>query len=239
MPDNKNSLTGWSSAVWQYAIAFLGVSAAALIRLQLTPVIGSDVPLLTFFVPVLVMAWYLDFWPGVVATLLSAVAVIFVRPAAFSPGWTGWARVVGFFLVVLAISYLNDKRRAAARAQARQADMLRIVLEQMPLGILIAEAPGGKVLMSNGRLDHMLGPPVPLRQTLRLTVNTKVFIWTVSNTRPQKIRLRAQSGTESWWKTKSFIPNAVMARTPCCACVLLLSGIPMDRSSQGWRRLLM
>lgn len=175
MPDKKSSLTGWSSAVWQYAIAFLSVGAAALIRLQLTPVIGSDVPLLTFFVPVLVMAWYLDFWPSVLATLLSAVAVIFVRPAAFAPGWTGWARVAGFVVVVLAISYLNDKRRAASRAQSRQADMLRIVLEQIPLGILIAEAPSGKVLMSNGRFDHMLARPVALAPNIEAYGEYKGF----------------------------------------------------------------
>ncbi|MCU1273668.1 MAG: sensor hybrid histidine kinase, partial [Bryobacterales bacterium] len=175
MPDNETSMAGWSSPVRHYVIAFAGVSTAILLRQALTPVIGSDAPLLTFFVPVLAMAWYLDFWPTVLATVLSAAAVIVITPPASTSSWTGWARLAVFVVMALTISYLNAMRRAAARAQERQAHMLQTVLQQMPLGIVLAEAPSGKLLMSNSRLEQMLGGPIALAPNIEAYGEYKGF----------------------------------------------------------------
>src|SRR5437870_7600737 len=57
-----------------YGVAVLATAASLLIRWPLTPLLGQAVPHMTFFPAVMVAAYFGGFWPGLLATLLSAVA---------------------------------------------------------------------------------------------------------------------------------------------------------------------
>ncbi len=50
-------------------------------------------------------------------------------------------------------------RRAAERELARQQAVLQAVLAELPVGVMIAEAPSGKLLLSNQEVERIWGPP--------------------------------------------------------------------------------
>src|SRR5437016_9947324 len=57
-----------------YAVAVLATALSLLIRWPLWPVLGDAVPHMTFFPAVMIAAYFGGFWPGLLATILSAVA---------------------------------------------------------------------------------------------------------------------------------------------------------------------
>ena len=57
-----------------YSVAVLATAVCLLVRWPLWPVLGDAVPHMTFFLAVMLAAYYGGFWPGMLATLLSAVA---------------------------------------------------------------------------------------------------------------------------------------------------------------------
>jgi PAS domain S-box-containing protein len=72
------------------------------------------------------------------------------------------------FGVVMVLRDVTERRRAEARLEAEQ-DRLRTVLEQMPVGILVAAAPGGGPATANPRAVELLAAPpadghLPLRR---------------------------------------------------------------------------
>src|SRR5258707_531596 len=57
-----------------YSLAVLAPAISLLIRWPLWPVLGDAVPHMTFFPAVMIAAYFGGFWPGLLATILSAVA---------------------------------------------------------------------------------------------------------------------------------------------------------------------
>src|SRR5207244_1679335 len=57
-----------------YGVAVLATAASLLIRWPLRPVLGEAVPHMTFFPAVMIAAYFGGFWPGLLATILSAAA---------------------------------------------------------------------------------------------------------------------------------------------------------------------
>src|ERR1700758_3323366 len=57
-----------------YSLAVLAPALSLLIRWALWPVLQDAVPHMTFFPAVMVAAYFGGFWPGLLATFLSAVA---------------------------------------------------------------------------------------------------------------------------------------------------------------------
>src|SRR5438874_4125833 len=57
-----------------YGLAVLATAASLLLRWPLWPVLGNAVPQMTFFPAVMIAAYVGGFWPGIVATMLSAAA---------------------------------------------------------------------------------------------------------------------------------------------------------------------
>src|SRR6516225_4909758 len=57
-----------------YAVAFLATLVSLLIRWPLWPVLEDKVPHMTFFPAVMIAAYFGGFWPGLLATVLSAAA---------------------------------------------------------------------------------------------------------------------------------------------------------------------
>src|ERR1700688_4026557 len=57
-----------------HGVALAAVALTLLIRWILKPVLGNAVPQMTFFPAVMIAAYFGGFWPGMLATVLSAVA---------------------------------------------------------------------------------------------------------------------------------------------------------------------
>jgi PAS domain S-box-containing protein len=160
----KVGLSARFSPLLPYGIAVLAIILAVLIKLGLKQLTGSEVSfIMVLFAPAVIMALYYGFWPSAFATVLSAVITAYFLPPAgsFAIGSSGWVRVVTFTIEGLAISYLSAARVAAQKGEQQQNSVLRTVIEQMPVGIVIAEAPSGKLLLSNRRVEEILHVPVP------------------------------------------------------------------------------
>src|ERR1700676_5147208 len=57
-----------------YTVAVLAPAVSLLVRWPLWPVLGNAVPTMTFFPAVMIAAYFGGFWPGMLATVLSALA---------------------------------------------------------------------------------------------------------------------------------------------------------------------
>src|SRR5436190_17890104 len=57
-----------------YSVAVLAPAVSLLVRWPLWPVLGDAVPHMTFFPAVMIAAYVGGFWPGLLATILSAIA---------------------------------------------------------------------------------------------------------------------------------------------------------------------
>src|SRR5947209_5729231 len=60
-----------------YGVAVLAPALSLLVRWPLWPVLGDAVPHMTFFPAVMIAAYFGGFWPGLLATFLSAAAANF------------------------------------------------------------------------------------------------------------------------------------------------------------------
>src|SRR5437763_7432156 len=69
-----------------YGVALTATAASLLLRWPLWPVLGNAVPQMTFFPAVMLAAYIGGFWPGILATILSAVAANYFL-AAQPPGF--------------------------------------------------------------------------------------------------------------------------------------------------------
>src|SRR5436189_3068458 len=63
-----------------YGVALLAPAVSLLARWPLWPVLGDAVPHMTFFPAVMIAAYFGGFWPGLLATLLSAAAANYLIP---------------------------------------------------------------------------------------------------------------------------------------------------------------
>lgn len=113
-----------------YAVAIAAVFAAALARWLLDPLVGTNVPYITFFPAVVVAAWYGGLRPALLATLLGALSawMLFI-PSRFSFEVRSSADIIGlclFLIMGAAIAGLGGAMRAA---QQREADARQITNE--------------------------------------------------------------------------------------------------------------
>lgn len=135
-----------------YGSAVTCVAAAVALQLAIWPYVQPTVTP-PFFAAVMLSAWLGGLGPGLVATVLSAVAsaYFFIPPVySFRIGWDDFLRLVGFAAVALLISMLNDRRMRAemnlrrhADQQGRVAELGRRALGGADLAKLSAEAVAG------------------------------------------------------------------------------------------------
>ncbi|MEP6533958.1 MAG: PAS domain S-box protein [Bryobacteraceae bacterium] len=146
-----------------YGIAVLAICLAVFLKLGLREITGSEVSfIMVLFAPAVIVALYFGFWPSAFATVLSAAISAYYLPpqGTFAIGLSGWLRVITFTVEGLAIAYLSAARVAAQKGEQQQNTVLRTVIEQMPVGIVVAEAPSGKLLLSNRRVEEILHIPL-------------------------------------------------------------------------------
>src|SRR4051794_4570265 len=129
-----------------YAVAVLTVVGALLLRAWLAPWLGVEVPYLPFFPGILLTSWFGGLGPGVLATVLSALAAMYFVLPPDGLAVTGIADAISislFLLTSLGIAWLNGRlRRAEAAHRAigaeatRRAERLAAVFNTAADGII-------------------------------------------------------------------------------------------------------
>ena len=148
-----------------YGVAVLATAVSLLIRWPLWPVLGSAVPQMTFFPAVMIAAYFGGFWPGVLATVLSAFTAnyfIAERPSALHFSHTNEvAALILFILVGTIISALceslhrvrrtlvAEERRRGEEARQETEQRFRQVVENMQELFWITDARSERILFVN------------------------------------------------------------------------------------------
>src|SRR5258707_3059347 len=103
-----------------YAVAVLAPVVSLLLRWPLRPLLGDAVPHMTFFPAVMIAAYLGGFWPGLLATILSAIAANFLFPKHL-PSFqaTQVNEVAALILFVLVGSILSGLSESLHRALRR------------------------------------------------------------------------------------------------------------------------
>src|SRR4051812_12784221 len=153
--------------VLRYGSALAVTALATWGRLLMDPVFGVHLPFITYFVAVVVVAWYGGFGPAVVAVVLNTLAAdYFVLPPRGSLFIHDREQQIGltvFFILGLAIAALSASLEAArARAErAEQAERTRgqeLVVTLQSIGdAVIATDNDGRVTFMNPVAESLTG----------------------------------------------------------------------------------
>jgi PAS domain S-box-containing protein len=144
----------------RYAIAVIAAAAGTSLRLALDPLWGVKLPFIMMFPAVMVSAWFGGFWPGIVTTLLSAIATdYFWMPPVHSLRMSDPGDVAGLLVSVVIgglISGLNETWRRATTAVIASEDRLRTTLASIGDGV-IATDDEGRVTALNAVAEALTG----------------------------------------------------------------------------------
>ena len=120
-PRTSNSFS--SSTLVRYAVSLIVTALGLLVRSFLSPVLGTDAPLLVSILAVMFSAWYGGLGPGLIAIVVSAiVGKYFFIPPLLSLGFDRFSdvlRVVLFVAISLCATWLTESLRATAEARRR------------------------------------------------------------------------------------------------------------------------
>ena len=171
-------------AAFRYGLAFLAIALALLLRFILWPLLSSDVPFLLLWPAVMVCAWYGGVGPGLLATLLSALAGwYFLLEPQYSFAVANPADVTAMILYLLLGASLSTLIEAIHRAKRRveqhafdlhnQREWFRVTLASIGDAV-IATDPDGRVAFMNEIAQRLTGWTAeegngqPLEQVLRI-----------------------------------------------------------------------
>jgi PAS domain S-box-containing protein len=158
--------TGLPTRLLQYGVAVLSVALA----LGITLLLGSylePTPTPLFFMAVMVSAWYGGVKPGIVATVLSTIAInYFLLEPVYTFGAPNPGTVVRlgvFVMAALLINSLNESQRAARRRAEANFKSLResearfgCLAESNIIGMIVAEL-DGVILEANHNFLELVG----------------------------------------------------------------------------------
>lgn len=160
---------------WRYGIAVAAVLAAWLLVELVWPL--QQRPYMTFLAAIMVGSWTGGLGPGIVATLASC---LLIERAVLAP-LVSWAEAVhlgSFTAIAMIITYLNERRLRATASEVREREQFRAslrtaardleherarfeaVLQQMPGGVAIVDAPSGNFVLQNQRAEDIIGVPL-------------------------------------------------------------------------------
>jgi PAS domain S-box-containing protein len=130
----------------RYGIAMAAAAIGISLRLALDPLWGNKLPLITSFPAIAVSAWFGGFWPGILTTLLSALAAeYFWIPPVRSFAVSDWGDILGLAVFVATggfISGLNEAWRRAATRLDRSEEHLRATLSGIADAVIATDAQG-------------------------------------------------------------------------------------------------
>ena len=146
----------------RYGIAVLGVILAAIVSTVLDPILGADLPLFLFVLPVIVAGWYGGLWPGLLATVLSLLIgdYLFISPrGSIFPheDLLGTQRVLTFAFTGTVVSILCDKTRKAIKAQLECLERFGILVESVPDYAIFTTDPQGRFTCWNNGAQRIKG----------------------------------------------------------------------------------
>lgn len=152
-------LIGWPAPLRMgLALAIVGISVA--LRLALNPVWGTGLPYITLFPAVMVSAWIGGFWPGAVATILSAVAAAYFWIPPVGAVWMTDARellgVLVFVGLGMFISLLNEAWRRTTSALSESQQRLDVTLGSIGDAVITTDE-RGRIMRLNAVAERLTG----------------------------------------------------------------------------------
>ncbi|HKQ78520.1 MAG TPA: PAS domain-containing protein [Blastocatellia bacterium] len=162
----------------RYGLAIIVTGLTLLIGLLLDQVFGGIPPVILLIVPVVVSAWFGGLRAGLLATLLGGLGYdyFFLGPpgSLFLLTPADWERLALFLGICWLVSWLiettqNARRRAESHTRTverlvkdldKERARLKVVIENIPAGLLMADAPSGRIVMTNPRFEQMVGRPI-------------------------------------------------------------------------------
>ncbi len=178
-PSPLKALHHWFSTHPQWVNALLLVALVVVIHELLWQfdvyydVITKNTLGLTLLVVIVVAAFRNGLWPAVIVALISNAYLFF---AFTSPGRNlesfgnlasgEWLIIILFLGPAIIVGYLKEQvnklllseRQSRSMAESER-NRLTTILEQLPVGVVIADAANGKVMFGNQYLEQLLGHP--------------------------------------------------------------------------------
>jgi two-component system sensor histidine kinase/response regulator len=156
-----------------YGVALVATAASLLVRWPLWPVLGNAVPQMTFFPAVMIAAYFGGFWPGFVATVLSAFAAnYFLAEQPFGFHFTKVNDIAAMALFVLVGTIISalceslhrvrrhlvaEERRRGEEARRETEDRFRHVVENIQELFWITDARFERILFANPLFKETFG----------------------------------------------------------------------------------
>jgi two-component system sensor histidine kinase/response regulator len=161
-----------------YLVALLATVGCLLIRWPLWPVLGNQVPHMTFFPAVMIAAYFGGFWPGLLATILSALAAnyFFTGQLRFFhiSDANDVAALILFVLTGVIISglceslhrargrLLSHERQRAEEALSQERYLLHTLMDNLP-DIIYFKDTANRFLRINKALTNYFGLSDPVQ----------------------------------------------------------------------------
>ncbi|MBZ0296332.1 MAG: PAS domain-containing protein [Anaerolineae bacterium] len=143
---------------WRYPLAFACIAIAVIVRFSF-PNIFRGASFILFWPAVIISTWYGGFGPGVFASLLAALASIFLIRPTLNPQLDNnviFVQLTLFVLMTVAISWFYGVRKKVDELTYRQQEWLRITLTSIGDGV-IATDPKGRIVFMNPVAAEMTG----------------------------------------------------------------------------------
>ena len=151
-----------SNAVLGYGVGFVAFIPALALRFSLDAAI-PQFPFITFIPAVVISAFLAGSRAGAFCAALSVLSAWywFVDPAV--PFSISFNAIVGLclfgFIICVDIAIIEVAARAVDRLTDQEAQ-LNTIVETVPLGLIMAEFPSGKIVGGNKYVEQLLGHPI-------------------------------------------------------------------------------